>query len=298
MIENKKSKIKHKTIVILLILLIPIAATDWKIIQLSSANPISVVSWDYGALLPTNFTHGVQMLEANVIFDIDARVYEDIVINYTGDYSFYNPNITQTLVLGAPLEYYYDSEIVNIDVLIDGLPQSYLLVDPYNISISEFWRYFYPEGYYGVIDSFILCNVSFPVNETTSVHFGAIMNTQVGYDYNYISYIVGTANSWFNEKITESVEFRVIGKQPKSYEPSTCLITKISEGKSYLWNWVNETIEIERVSILYKNNYTSAGVVIFLDLILPLIIVIIVLPLSIYMGIKLKKKRKSRLENL
>jgi len=48
------------------------------------------------------------------------------------------------------------------------------------------------------------------------------------------------------------VEFRIHGRQPDyRYYANQCNVSKIERGKSYIWSWNNEIININLVGISY-----------------------------------------------
>ena len=113
-----------------------------------------------------------------------------------------------------------------------------------------------------------------------------------------IYYDVGTSRAW-NGSITESVEFKAHKKLPNSYSTIgpdsnnySCTVSNISDGRSYVWEWVDEIIMIDSVYISYNNPYYS------LRRLTPFILFGSVFGgvISIEIIIQLRKKIKKRLK--
>ncbi|MCK5158151.1 MAG: hypothetical protein KAR08_03275 [Candidatus Heimdallarchaeota archaeon] len=256
--------------------------------ETTKANPLSIMYLGHGVLLPTNYTHGVKMQNAGVSLDIVAfKNNRTAFIDYEGNYTFYNTNSTQTLLIAAPFAYsLYEAEI---NVLVDKTKVNFTLVELFyddfeNFTSIDYYSYF----------SAIICNITFNENTTTNVFYEfEALRTSIGYDTTNIDYIVGTANSWYNSSsIDETVEFKVTGFQPRGYS-GNCIKTRIDSGKSYLWKWENEPIEVEKVGIYYRHT-TFSGLPLGLTLTLIIVVPIICTALIIYGIVKFVKKSKKK----
>ena len=106
--------------------------------------------------------------------------------------------------------------------------------------------------------NFILTNVTFPENSSVKIEYGfdAYIDQPNSDDRLTIYCDVGTSRAW-NGTITESVEFKTYGKLPDSYSSMpqnynySCTVSNFSNGRSYCWDWVNETIMADSVYISY-----------------------------------------------
>ena len=103
-------------------------------------------------------------------------------------------------------------------------------------------------------------------------------------------YIVGTGEYW-ECTINETVEFRILGKQPDYYTEG-CSIESFSEGKSYVWKWEYLGLpSVQKVGIRYEfdDNFGLIMTGIWVGISLAIILVVTV-PMIIMLKIK---KRKS-----
>jgi len=254
------------------------------------ANPLIIDYLTHGAFLPINFTHGIDMQKAAVLFNIDAhKKNRTAFIDYKGNYTFYNPNVTQSLIIAAPFGYDLYEVDNKISVHVNQVKTDFSIVEFFYD--SENYSLYLP--YYSYLNA-IVCNITFQVNETTNVlyEFNSLPYS-IGYDTTNIDYIVGTAKSWNNNSdIYEMVEFRVTGFQPKGYSVN-CSVSKIPDGKSYLWKWENEPIDTTFVGIYYR--YTSLFDNPFVIIGSLVVVPIICISLITYGIIKLvKRKRRKR----
>jgi len=148
--------------------------------------------------------------------------------------------------------------------------------------------------------NFIITNITFPENSSVKIEYSFdayIIHTDTDGDLT-IYYDVGTSRAW-NGSITERVEFKTYGKLPDSYSingPSlynySCTVSNFSNGRSYTWEWVDETIMVDSVYISYRYPYPY-----LLGRIIPFIIFGCYFGVPVIIGviIKLRNKRKKRL---
>ncbi|MFW9999762.1 MAG: hypothetical protein ACFE9Q_04245 [Candidatus Hodarchaeota archaeon] len=232
------------------------------IIFLISPNYISsakadIIPIDYrgtAGFVPVENDHLI-LTNANVVFDINYRESANkIYLHIEANYTIYNPNESKYITLGAP----FSSAFNNIkDSCLIKVNESSI---PFNVIQQDIWdapwdKYhdFYYQGQFN--RKFIVVNLSIPGSNSLNIRYifdSYISNPNFRSDYIYIYYDIGTSRAW-NGPITEKVEFRVIGKQPKSYSDYNCTITNIVNGKSYVWEWKNEIININGVFISYSN---------------------------------------------
>lgn len=251
------------------------------------ANPLIIDYLTHGAFLPINFTHGIDMQKAEVLFNIDAhKKNRTTFIDYKGNYTFYNPNVTQSLIIAAPFGYDLYEVDNRISVHVNQVKTDFSIVEFFYD--SENYSLYLP--YYSYLNA-IVCNITFQENETTNVLYEfQSLPYSIGYDTTNIHYIVGTANSWNNNsEIYEMVEFRVTGFQPKGYSVN-CSVSKIPDGKSYLWNWENEKIDVTAVGITYYHrSIHPVALIIIIATTVPISITI-----AIVVTVKLVKKYKKK----
>jgi len=236
------------------------------------------------------------MTNANVIIDVNYRESSNkIYLHFNGNYTIYNPNVSQSITLGAP----FSSDFKNIEencvikVNHNDIPFN---VTEQDINMAPWDQY---QDYYftGMFNrKFIVINISIPANVSLDIEYTfdsyiANPNYRQAID---IYYDVGTSRAW-NGPITERVEFRVVGKQPYYYSDYrlssfeyNCTITNIENGKSYSWNWKNEVIKVNGVYISYGNSWLYGLARISPFIIFPSIIIV---PIIV---IKLKKRRKRK----
>lgn len=283
------SKKQTKSFILIVFILISMFSCNNSIQDVTS-NPIYYEYLTYGALLPQNYSHGIIMQTADVIIDIDAeKLYRYATIGYLGNYTFYNTNETQSLMIAAPFTS-YTSNLSMVEektsVTVDGVQSNFSIIV---IEQTEENYTSYLLNWFYV--NLILCNITFQTNTTTNVIYEFIsVQTSIGYDTTHIDYIVGTANSWENSSnIYEEVEFRVTGFQPKKHSDN-CKVSRIPNGKSYLWKWENEKIEVPAVGITYYNRQMHPVIqIIILATTIPIMITIITV-----VTIKLVKRHRKR----
>lgn len=69
----------------------------------STANPIVIPSYEYGGLLPVNGTSEIEFQMASVMLEIDVEKKKNITLDFSANYTFFNPNSTTSLLIGLPL---------------------------------------------------------------------------------------------------------------------------------------------------------------------------------------------------
>ena len=224
------------------------------------ANPLVVMEEAVGGLLPENCTD-LQMLNAVVIMEINERFKEegDFKIDFDGTYIIYNPNNTLEVRIGAPFLSYYSRITDTLTIKADGIEIEHEIIFQDEYEIEENWG-----SYFGLSLTqdryFALCTLNFTGFSNTTIHYSfqsdihknRISDGIKTYDALMIIYDLGTARAW-NGNITERIEFRVHGEQPKYVFNSTrTLITDFESGTSYIWKWNNELIENYWVFIGYE----------------------------------------------
>jgi len=183
-----------------------------------SSSKADIVQVDYrgtAGFVPVENTYMI-MTNANVVIDVNYRESSNkIYLHFNGNYTIYNPNVSQSITLGAP----FSSEFKNLDenciIKVNENSIPFTVVDQ-DIDESPWDQYidYYYHGL-GSYRKFIVINISIPAND--SLDIGYIFNTYIA-NPNYrqsihIYYDVGTSRAW-NGPITERVEFRVVGNNP------------------------------------------------------------------------------------
>ena len=229
-----------------------------KFVPESKADIVSVKYTGTGNLFPDE-SCSLIMTNASVIFDIYyLEQYNQIFIRFNGNYTIYNPDTSQNITIAAP----FSSEFENLE------STCVIKVDNDSIPFTYF-QYHWSDPWAEYLDSvtslrsFFLTNITFPENSSTKIEysFDAYIIQPDSDGYLDIYYDVGTSRAW-NGSITERVEFKVHKKLPDSYSTYgqeisnySCTVSNISDGRSYTWEWVNETILIDRVYISYSYPY-------------------------------------------
>jgi len=232
-------------------MLILIKVQDYTIIN-TSANPTPVRI--IGGFLPKENV-SLSLTDANVLIEVDAINYPDVIRwNFEGNYTIYNPNNSTEITIAIP---FYMSYVANESLQVNGNPTN---IDDviYLNNVSDIWNNYLDnldENYYRYAYIF---NLTFPTNDSLNLQFNfdsltrginAYYDSVGKYD---IIYDVGTSRIW-NGNITEKVEFRVHGRQPDyRYYANQCNTSEIEDGKSYIWSWNNEIINVNLVGISYQ----------------------------------------------
>lgn len=228
------------------------------------------------------------MEEASVLFDIKALKKNTFDIKFRGNYTFFNTNDTQSIILGAPFGFEMEDNITDIKIIANDTLIPYEIIEIYEEEYPQ-WNDFL--GWYIVSRLFIISNVTFQSDSITSVSysFSAYINSQTA--INSIRYDVGTSRAW-DEKVTEAVDFRVQGVQP-SYYSSGCNVTKIETGKSYSWQWVNTVIMENNVGISYdQRSFYEKNVIGFYMFFIYGIPTIVLVSIIVTLIVLLRKKQK------
>ena len=245
------------------------------------------------------------MTNASVIFDVNYKEqFNRIDIGFKGNYTIYNPDLTQNITLAAP----FSPEFRNLEstcvIKINNTIKSFKFIQ---LNWSDPWDEYLDSVGLGMSNrrSFILTNVTFPENSSVKIEYGfeAYIDQPNSDDRLYIYYDVGTSRAW-NGTITERVEFKTYGKLPDSYSKNipdrynySCTISNFSNGRSYTWDWVDETIMIDSVYISYSyplNRFWGfAGAFIILGVYAGANVALVFIAIKVYKIIK-RKRIKSR----
>jgi len=247
----KKSKILN----LLLVFILFVINLDVKSLE-SYANPLPGPEMlEMGGIVYDN-NNSLSLVNAEVVFTIDSTDFQNnISVLFDGHYTIHNPtNDTANVTIYAPFSFQGDNIESEWQVEVNGTPTEFNLVWAYSLN-SNLLSYF--ENYSTYIAFFIVINTTIfkETSQVISYRFYRNMENPLYYtDYFSIRYIVATARAWKNN-ITEKVEFKVQGNLPTSYTEYTekaCNISNIPSGKSYSWNWDNESINDDYVGINYR----------------------------------------------
>ena len=263
----------------------------------SKADVVMTYGMGAGNLLPEE-NCSLIMTNASVIFNIDAeRHLSRINIDFTGNYTIYNPSESMKVTLVAP----FSSEFKNLEsscvIKIENTTVSYEFLE-YNFTDSP-WEEYLESRYFMQNRKFLIINATFPENDSITIEysFDAHIDITSSFDILNIFYDVGTSRAW-NGTITERVEFRVYGKRPDSYSSYrkdrfeyNCTISDIEDGKSYVWEWENEIINVNSVYISYSYYNPYAKLIFFI--LFPSFWAVIIISLAL---IARRYKRKTRRE--
>jgi hypothetical protein len=218
-------------------------------IKKSRADVITIIKNGVGNFLPEE-NCSLIMTNASVMFDVDAKYYHrKIYIDFKGNYTIYNPGESKNATLAAPFSSLFENLEESCIIKINNTPISFEFLE-YNY--SDPWdEYLY--WYYMGQRRFITSNITFPASNSIKIQylFNAYIEIHESVDALEIFYDVGTSRAW-NGTISELVEFKVYGKRPDSYSENNCTISDIEDGISYLWEWNNETINVDRVYIYFS----------------------------------------------
>ncbi len=270
-------------ILVLSILISPI------FLQVTKADPLAFVDWEYGIYLPLNSSEGILMVDSLVKFSVYTEKNHDVYVNFAGDYFYFNKNDTKTLLIGAPFRINFNTISPNIKVYVNSIEINFEIIKLSGSELDPFKTYFDDI----TTTHFILCNVTFTSNQITTLKYIFSVTIQANYHWNGINYFVGTANSWKDQDVfNESVEFYVTGVQPHEYTEG-CIISNIIGGKSYVWTWYNEPITINKVGISYYFDRFNSSLLVW-RILVPTISVISIFVLTFFI-VKLFKKRKMKI---
>ena len=228
-----------------------------KYIRESKADVINVIGTGAGNFFPEENSPLI-MTNASVIFNVYAETYfSGINIDFTGNYTIYNPSGSVNVTLVAPFSSFFKNLESSCVIKIENTTISYDFLE-YNFTDSPWEEYL--EQRFMQSRKFIIINVTFPENDSITIEcsFDAYIDVFEYNDILNILYDVGTSRAW-NGTITERVEFKVYGKLPNSYSEYrkdsfeyNCTISDIENGKSYSWEWENEIITVNSVYISYS----------------------------------------------
>ncbi|NVM34519.1 MAG: hypothetical protein HWN81_02915 [Candidatus Lokiarchaeota archaeon] len=221
--------------------------------DISVGNPVAIPIYQYsGGLLPQENV-SFSLISANVIIDADTSDLRYLGgISFEGNYTVFNPKNDLNLTVAAPFSIYPEN---NLSVSVNGMsvPSDILYYDELE---SQLWEDYIDNISWGNLlpRYWILCNISIPKNKTVEIQYEfnnpkpTISNDPVSFD---ILYDVGTARLW-NGTITEKVEIKAHGHTPNSiYNEQLCNVSDVLDGKSHIWEWLDERIEINLVGVHY-----------------------------------------------
>ena len=280
-----------------------ILLTYTMLIPYSLADLISIEYTGTGDFFPAEDCSLI-MNNASVIFDISFQEpYDQIDVSFKGNYTIYNPNVEQNITLAAPFSPDFKNLESTCIVEVDDIPIPFT-INQYHW--SDPWAEYLESKNLGISISrdFILTNVTFPENSSITLEysFDAYIIPEINDDQLDIFYDVGTSRAW-NGSISERVEFKTYGKLPDSYSKIipelfnyTCKISNFSNGRSYMWEWVDERIMIDQVYISYSYSHRILRLIITIITVasylgVPLIIVFIVLAIR-------KRHKRLRLQSM
>jgi len=180
-----------------------------------------------------------------------------IDISFEGNYTIYNPDVSQNITVAAP----FSSEFKNLEstciIKVDNDQKPFTF---YQYHWSDPWAEYLDTVEFGSLYSFVLTNITIVENLSVQIEysFDAYMIPSVADDQIRIVYNVGTSRAW-NGSITERVEFKTHGKLPNSFSSESSYfdnyiftLTNYSDGQSYTWEWIDETINTNTVYISYS----------------------------------------------
>jgi len=288
----KKSKILNISL-ILILLVIKLEAKSLECF----ANPLPEPEiHDMGGIV-YNSNNSLQLINADVIFTIDSTDFQNnISVLFEGYYTIHNPtNTTANVTIYAPFSYQISDNESEWQVEVNDSPTEFNFVRAYSLN-SNLSSYF--ENFTSYIEFYIVINTIILKENSQVISYRFYRNraNPLYYtDYYSIRYILATARAWKNN-ITEKVEFKVQGNLPTSYTENAeklCNISTIPNGKSYCWNWDNESINEDYVGINYSGRLLKPGELLFYIILLGSIGIGIV-TLTVFLSVRKKRKKKSR----
>jgi hypothetical protein len=247
------------TVFILIIIFLPCVPVF--VAQNAIANPVRLpyVTFSGGLLPEENNNLTLRSAKVKIMADTSNLKFLN-EIHFNGNYTIFNPEDDINITIGAPFDFY---PVDNCSVFLNGtkipffLISGYQLYEKYNSSI---WSQYLIDGglipYYQIF--WVMCNISIPKN--SSITLGYEFNTPsrnsaiLEEDY-YIVYDVGTARLW-NGNITEVVEISIYKNLPTSIlSEELCIMSNISNGMSYRWEWNEKVIEINYLGLYYHVDF-------------------------------------------
>jgi len=268
-----------------------------KFIPDSKADVASVKYSGTGSFFPAENCPLI-MTNASVLFDINYNEPSNIIdISFEGNYTIYNPNVSQNITVAAPFSSVFKNLESTCIIKVDNDQKPFTF---YQYHWSDSWAEYLDTVEFGSLYSFVLTNITFVENSSIQIEysFDAYMIPSVDDDEIRILYNVGTSRAW-NGSITERVEFRTHGKLPNSFSSETSYfdncsftLTNFSEGRSYTWEWIDETINTNTVYISYSFPYNRFIRTLRVFIILSLYIGVPIIIAVIIRRIKRRRKEK------
>ncbi|MFX1495977.1 MAG: hypothetical protein ACFFBH_00475 [Promethearchaeota archaeon] len=266
-----------------------------------NCNPLPAPEDHFVGGIVSNKSISLNLLNADVLFNIDSTNFSNnIGIDFSGNYTIFNPNEKTNITLYAPFSLETDVVSSNCVVQVNETIVPFKIINIYDLDYNV---YSYIEDYLSSSSSIwgialIICNLTISENSTNTIkyQFSGIIERRSN-DFS-INYDLGTARAWEGD-LNEFVEFKVIGKIPDSYREYTngtsedrCEITDIDNGKVYTWEWNNEKTNILQVGIIYRERLFSFEFIILI-IILVGISAIIAIPVTI---ILIRRRRRTQKE--
>lgn len=217
----------------------------------SVANPIPLIRYTGGILPKDNYS--LSLISADVKIDADTSNLNYLKgVSFKANYTIFNPDDEVNVTIGAPFQFYPSN---NCTVSVNGTLIPFEILEEGEIQ-SEIWYEYlitcYDRHYFSIY--WISCNITIPKNTSIEIQYEfkkpkpTYSSTPAYFD---IIYDVGTARLWHGN-ITEIVEIRVHGHLPSSiYNEHLCNITDISDGVCYIWEWIDERIDVDFVGLCY-----------------------------------------------
>lgn len=269
-----------------------------EIISINSfSNPLPGPSnYELGGILYEN-NNSLYLLEANVKFDIDCTDFlNNISLSFDGNYTIFNPtNNTINTTIYAPFNYNFPTDKSDWHIDVNDTAKEFSLVSPF--SLDSMIRD-YLLNYSGYVEYYIAINSSILAKNKQIIRYGldiSFKNPLYWTDYNFIRYILSSSKAWKNN-ISENVKFVVVGKLPNYYTEDTnkeCILEDFPNGKSYSWNWHNETIEDDYVGITYRGRLLRPEEILFYTIFIIIGIGIITFLTIFFISRRRRKRKKS-----
>ncbi len=230
------------------------------------------------------------MEDASVLLDIQALKKNIFDINFRGNYTFFNTNVTQSIILGAPFGFEMEDNITDIEIIANDTLIPYEIVEIFEDEYPQ-WNDFL--GYYFASRVFIVSNVTFQNDSITRISYTFSVSINSGSSINAIEYDIGTSRAWA-ENITETVDFIIQGFQPYYYS-SGCIVTKLENGKSYSWQWINTVILEYNVGIYYdQRSFYERNLDAFMFFYITGLSILIPISIAVIVIVLTRKKDKKR----
>ena len=291
----KKGKLFIVVYIILIIVLgLPTPIRD------SKADIIEVYGTGAGNFLP-EVNCSLIMTNASVIFNIDAEEYlSRINIDFTGNYTIYNPSESMNVTLVAPFSLDFKNLESSCVIKIENTSVPFDFIE-YNFTDSP-WEEYLQASYFMQNRKFLIINATFPENDSITIEYSFDANIHISSSVGILNiyYDVGTSRAW-NGTISERVEFKVYGKTPDSYSSYrkdrfeyNCTISNLNNGKSYAWEWEKEIINVNSVYISYS--YYNPWVKLIPIILFPSLFAVVIIWVASSSTRKKRNERKARRE--